>query len=290
MSNCQQTLRQAVSCTGVGLHTGLPASICIKPGPVDTGIRFMRTDLPHRPIIEAKLENVVDTRLATTLGKDRATISTVEHLLAALYGLRIDNALIELDGPEVPVMDGSAASFTSLLKDGGVNVQDERKRLMVVQQPMYIRDGKKGIDVYPDTELKITYAIDFNHPLLHHQTLSVSLTDGTFEREISRARTFGFLDDVERLRKHGYALGGSLDNAIVLDRFEILNKDGLRYPDEFVRHKILDFVGDLALLGMPIIGRFVIHRSGHTLNHKMLRNLLASRSSWVCSRTKGLPV
>lgn len=287
MSNRQQTIKQEVGCTGVGLHRGLPATVFIKPSPVNTGIRFARTDLPQRPIIEARLANVVNTNLATTLGKDGVTVSTVEHLLAALYGLGIDNALVELDGAEVPVMDGSAAHFTSLLKDAGIELQDEDRDLMLIRKSLSVWDQEKGISVYPDTELKITYAIGFNHPLLRHQSLSVCLNDGTFEREISKARTFGFLEDVEALRKNGYALGGSLDNAVVLDRFEILNEDGLRYPDEFVRHKVLDFIGDLALLGMPIIGRFVIHKSGHTLNHRMLRNLLASTIYWTSLRPKG---
>lgn len=280
----QQTIAKEVSLSGIGLHTGLPVNLVIRPGLVNTGIRFKRVDLPQGPIIEANLDNVVDTRLATTLGKDGVTISTVEHLLAAFYGLGMDNVLIELDGPEVPAMDGSAANFTSLLKDAGMKLQDGVRSLMFIRQPVSVWDGEKRIDVYPDTELNITYAIGFNHPLLRHQSLSVSLNDGSFEREISKARTFGFFEEVEALRKDGYALGGSLDNAVVLDRSGILNQDGLRYPDEFVRHKILDFLGDLALLGMLIVGRFVIHKSGHTLNHKVLRKLLASKTSWLSLR------
>lgn len=276
----QRTVRDETSCTGIGLHTGYPVTLTIKPAPADTGISFFRKDLPSRPSIKAGLENVVDTKLSTTLGCNGVRVSTVEHLMAALFGLGIDNARIELDGPEVPIMDGSAAPFVFLLRSAGVREQKSPKRFRVIKRPVEIHEGGRSVRITPSQELRISYAIDFNHPLLRNQTFDLRFSGKGFVKEISRARTFGFLRDVQTLRENGLALGGSLDNAIVIDDFRILNEDGLRYKDEFVRHKILDFVGDLALMGCPVIGHFAVKKSGHDLNHKLIKKLVHSEKTW----------
>jgi UDP-3-O-[3-hydroxymyristoyl] N-acetylglucosamine deacetylase len=276
----QRTVDGEIGCTGIGLHTGKKATMAIKPLPPNSGIRFHRSDLINCPPISAHLENVVDTRLATTIGRDACTVSTIEHLMSAFAGMGIDNAMVELDGPEVPVMDGSAGPFMYLLKNVGIRVQNEPKKFFVIKKPFTLNDGDKKIKVYPCRELKITYVIDFNHPLLAEQTYVLRFSGPSFLKEISRARTFGFLRDVETLKNNGFAQGGSLNNAIVLDDYRVLNADGLRYEDEFVRHKILDLIGDLHLLGKSIIGHFVINKSGHALNHTFLTELRKRRKHW----------
>jgi len=276
----QRTVRDETSCTGIGLHSGHPVNLTIKPAPADTGITFIRKDLPSRPSIKASFENVVDTKLSTTLGCNGVRVSTVEHLMAALFGLGIDNARIELDSPEVPIMDGSAAPFIFLLRSAGIREQKSPKRFRVIKRPMEIHEGGRSVRITPSQELRISYAIDFNHPLLRDQTFELRFSGKDFVKEISRARTFGFLRDVQTLRENGLALGGSLDNAIVIDDFRILNEDGLRYKDEFVRHKILDFVGDLAVMGCPVIGHFAVKKSGHDLNHKLIKKLVHSEKTW----------
>ena len=276
----QRTIRDETSCTGIGLHSGHPVNLTIKPAPADTGITFIRKDLPSGPAIRATFENVVDTRLSTTLGFNGFRVSTVEHLMAAFFGLGIDNARVELDGPEVPIMDGSAAPFIFLLRSSGIREQKSPKRFILIKRPLEIREGGRSVRINPSQELKISYAIDFNHPLLRDQTFELRFSGKDFVKEISRARTFGFLRDIQTLRENGLALGGSLDNAIVMDDFRILNEDGLRYKDEFVRHKILDFVGDLAILGCPVIGHFVVKKSGHALNHQFLKKLIHSEKTW----------
>ncbi len=280
MSFYQRTLAQPVGCVGIGLHSGKRVNLTMRPAPPNAGVTFVRTDLPGRPEIKATVGNVVDTRLATTLGRNGTRVSTVEHLLAALAGMGIDNALIEVDAPEVPIMDGSAAPFIFLLKSVGTRVQAAPKRFLIIRKPLELRQGDKSLAIYPARELKISFSISFDHPLLREQTYTLSFSDRTFEREISRARTFGFVHEVEAMQKKGFALGGSLENAVVVDRFRILNEDGLRYRDEFVRHKILDLVGDVALLGKPIIGHFKAVKSGHALNHGFLRELLATPRAW----------
>ena len=276
----QRTIKDETSCTGIGLHSGHPVNLTIKPGPADTGITFIRKDLPSRPEIKAAFENVVDTTLSTTLGSNGFRVSTVEHLMAALFGLGIDNARVEVDGPEVPIMDGSAAPFIFLLRSAGIREQKSPKRFVVINRPFEIREGARSVRINPSKELKITYAIGFNHPLLRDQSFELRFSGKDFVKEISRARTFGFLRDIQTLRENGLALGGSLDNAIVIDDFRILNEDGLRYKDEFVRHKILDFLGDLAILGCPVIGHFVVNKSGHALNHQLLKKLIHSEKTW----------
>jgi UDP-3-O-[3-hydroxymyristoyl] N-acetylglucosamine deacetylase len=276
----QRTLKGEIGCTGIGLHTGEKVRINIRPAPCDTGIRFVRTDLDGHPMTEARFDNVFDTTLATSIGLNGCRVATIEHLMAAFYGLGIDNAVVELDGPEVPIMDGSSAPFVFLLKSVGIKEQNAPKQFIVVKKALKLDDGNRSICVYPSNELKITYTIDFQHPLLRNQEYVLRFSGGDFVREISRARTFGFLRDVETLKANGLAKGGSLDNAVVIDDFRIINEDGLRFKDEFVRHKILDFIGDLSLIQFPIIGHFVVKKSGHFLNQQMLAMLMKSKRHW----------
>lgn len=276
----QRTLQEEVSCTGIGLHSGHRIRLTIKPAPPDFGIEFKRTDLIGHDPIKANYESVIDTNLSTTIGNNGSRVSTVEHLMAAFYGLGIDNATVELDGPEVPAMDGSCGPFIFLLKSTGIREQKAPKNFIVIKKTMKVGDGNKFIKVSPSKELRICYTIDFTHPLLRNQNYEICFSGKDFVKEISRARTFGFLKDMQFLRENGLGKGGSLDNAIVIDDFKILNEDGLRYRDEFVRHKILDFIGDLALVGAPVIGNFVVEKSGHMLNQTMLHRLMENKKSW----------
>jgi UDP-3-O-[3-hydroxymyristoyl] N-acetylglucosamine deacetylase len=277
----QRTLKNEVNCTGIGLHSGQTVSLTIRPSPADTGIRFIRNDILGHPTMKAHYENVVDTNLSTTIGLNGFRVSTIEHLMAAFFGLGIDNARVEVDGPEIPIMDGSAAPFVFLIKSAGIKEQKNPKRFILIKKPFEVREGGRSVTVFPSNELRITYSIGFNHPLIRTQKYQLQFSGKDFVEEISRARTFGFLRDIQTLRENGLAMGGSLDNAIVIDDFRVLNEDGLRYKDEFVRHKILDFIGDLAVLGCPVIGHFVIQKSGHLLNHQVLQKLMASREHWV---------
>jgi len=280
MHSHQQTLARPVQCSGIGLHSGKEVNLTIKPAPVNHGIKFVRTDLSHRPVISAHFRNVVDTSLATTLGTDGVIVSTVEHLMAALTGLCIDNVLVEMDAYEAPIMDGSAGPFTSMLKEAGIRTQSGKRYTFMVKKPIEMVDEDKKVGLYPSDTLKITCTIEFDHPLVRRQSYSISLTDSLFEREISQARTFGFLHEVNYLKQNGFARGGSLENAVVIDRNRVLNPEGLRYEDEFVRHKVLDCVGDLSLLGMPFIGHIVAYKSGHTLNHALLTRFIDQKSCW----------
>jgi len=280
MHTYQRTLARHVECTGIGLHSGKKVNLTIKPAPVNHGIKFVRMDLPHKPVISAHFRNVVDTSLATTLGADGVIVSTVEHLMATFTGLSIDNALVEMDAYEAPIMDGSAEAFTSMLQGAGIKAQSGKRYTFVVKKPIEMEDGDKKVGLYPSDTLKISYTIEFDHPLVKRQSYTISLTDSLFEKEISRARTFGFLDEVNYLKENGFARGGSLENAVVLDQDKILNKEGLRYADEFVRHKVLDCIGDLSLLGMPFIGHIVAHKSGHALNHALLKRFIDQKSCW----------
>jgi UDP-3-O-[3-hydroxymyristoyl] N-acetylglucosamine deacetylase len=280
MHSHQQTIKRPVHCNGVGLHSGKKVTLAVKPAPVNHGIRFMRTDLPHRPVISAHFRNVIDTSLATTLGEDGVIVSTIEHLMASFTGLQIDNALVELDAYEAPIMDGSAGPFTTMLKDAGVSVQSGKRYFLAVKEPIEMVDEDKKVGLYPSDTPTVTCTIDFDHPLVKNQTYSVPLSDDVFEKEISCARTFGFLHEVEYLKRNGFARGGSLENAVVIDKDRILNPEGLRYTNEFVRHKILDCIGDLSLLGMHIIGHIVAHKSGHALNHALLTRFIDQKSCW----------
>ncbi len=276
----QRTLMNEVGCTGIGLHTGEKVKINLRPAPANSGIKFVRTDLKGRPEVEVGFDNVFDTTLATTIGTNGCKVSTIEHLMAAFFGLGIDNAVVELDGPEVPIMDGSAAPFVFLIKSGDIREQKSPKQFIVIKKPFKVDDGNRSVSIYPSKELKITYMIDFQHPLLRNQEYELTFSGRDFVREISTARTFGFLKDVETLKKNGLARGGSLDNAVVIDDFRIINEDGLRFDDEFVRHKILDFIGDISIVGSPIIGHFVVKKSGHFLNQHMLKKLMESKKHW----------
>jgi UDP-3-O-[3-hydroxymyristoyl] N-acetylglucosamine deacetylase len=276
----QRTLKKEIICSSIGLHTGRKVNMRIKPAPADTGIVFIRLDLPDSHPILAEYNNVSDTTLATSLGTDGVTVATVEHLLSAFSGMGVDNAVVELDSFEVPIMDGSALPFVKMLKEVGTHVQGKTKKLLVIKKAVSVREGDGSALLLPADEFKITYGIDFKHVAIGKQSYNMTFSDEKYEKEICAARTFGFLSEVEYMQAKGLALGGSLKNAIVLDDNKIINKEGLRFPDEFVKHKILDAIGDLFLLGMPIIGHFVAHKSGHRLNNLLLKELMLKTDSW----------
>jgi UDP-3-O-[3-hydroxymyristoyl] N-acetylglucosamine deacetylase len=253
----------------------------IRPAGVDEGIVFVRGDLSGNNRIKADVHNVRDTTLATTLGLNGVTVSTVEHLMSAFSGMGVDNAVVEVDAPEVPIMDGSARPFVDLLKDVGARVQGKGKKLLVIKDKIAVSEGEGTAMLLPSADFRITYKIEFNHPAIGVQSYHMNFSDVSYEEEICAARTFGFLRDVEYLQAKGLALGGSLKNAVVLDDRRIINKDGLRFPDEFVKHKILDAIGDLSLLGIPIIGHFVAYKSGHRLNNLLLKELLIRKECWM---------
>ena len=278
--NLQRTLKKEINCFSVGLHTGRKVNMKIKPAPVDTGIIFVRKDLPDAEPIHANYSNVCDTMLATSLGTNGVTVSTVEHLLSAFSGMGVDNAIIELDSFEVPIMDGSALPFVNMLKEVGTHVQEKNKRLLIIKKPVSVTEGDASAFLLPAEEFKITYEIDFKHPVIGKQSYSMTFSDEKYEKEICAAQTFGFLKDLEFLQAKGLALGGSLKNVIVLDDKKIINKEGLRIPDVFVKHKILDAIGDLFLLGMPIIGHFMAYKSGHRLNNLLLKELMHKKDCW----------
>jgi len=280
MDSRQRTVAKEISCTGIGLHSGKTVGMTIQPGPADSGIIFERLDIPDSCKIKASFDNVIQTNMATTIGVNGYRISTVEHLMAAFFGMGIDNALVQIDGEEVPIMDGSSAPFVDLLDSAGVTVQDSYKRFLLVKNPVKVTDGNRSVQLHPSDELRITYRIDFDHPLIKDQSYEMVFSKPNFIREISRARTFGFLKDVQTLWDNGLAKGGSLENAIVVDEFGVLNEDGLRYKNEFVRHKLLDFIGDLAILGATVIGHVVVERSGHSFNQELLKAFLAQENCW----------
>lgn len=274
----QRTLRRSVSCSGIGLHSGRKVTLRLQPAPADHGIRFRRLDLDGLEV-PAVADRIAAISYATGLAQDAASVSTVEHLLAALVGLGIDNVSVELNQAEVPIMDGSAASFVYLVHEAGVKTLEAPRRFLKVMRPITLSSGNKRIAIYASDHFKVTYSIAFDHPLLRHQSRTQHVTEETFQEEIAPARTFGFLKEVEQLRKKGLALGGSLDNAIVLGETGFLNNT-LRFEDEFVRHKILDVIGDLALVGYPIIGHVVAHRGGHALHAGFARKILEESDAW----------
>ncbi|MBS0399590.1 MAG: UDP-3-O-acyl-N-acetylglucosamine deacetylase [Proteobacteria bacterium] len=278
----QRTLKNSIRATGVGLHTGQKVLMILHPAAPDTGIIFRRTDLSPPVDIPARAENVGETMLGTTLHVGAAKVSTVEHLLSALAGLGIDNLLIELSAPEVPIMDGSAGPFVFLLQSAGIEEQEMPKRFVRILETVEVRDGDKWARFDPYDGFRVNFEIEFNHPTFkqHTQSATMDFSTTSFLREVSRARTFGFMRDLESMRAHNLALGGNLDNAIVLDDHRVLNEDGLRYEDEFVKHKILDAIGDLYLLGHSLIGEFSGYKSGHGLNNRLLRTLISTKSAW----------
>lgn len=275
----QKTLARPVTITGIGLHRGDPVTMTIFPAAADTGIRFVREDLPGRPQVAAHYSRVVGTTRATTLGEGGAVFATVEHLLAALRGVGVDNALIQVEGPELPIMDGSAAPFADFLLEAGLRPLSQPRSYLIIQRPLELREGARWMRVAPG-QPHITYTIDFPHPLIRRQRYSIGLNSESFRREIAPARTFGFLKEVEYLQSQGLARGGSLDNALVLDDHGVLNPGGLRFPEEFVRHKILDVVGDLALLGMPLVGRVEVARGSHDFHLRFIEHLIRQQSAW----------
>jgi UDP-3-O-[3-hydroxymyristoyl] N-acetylglucosamine deacetylase len=273
----QRTLRRPQSCAGIGLHSGNKVTLALKPAPADFGIRFRRTDLEGLEI-PATVANLAGMQYATGLARATGSVKTVEHLLAALVSLGIDNVCVELDYPEVPIMDGSASPFVYLVHEAGVKQLPAPRRYLKVIRPISLSRGDKRIALYPSDHFKVTYSISFDHPLLRHQSRTLRITEESFCDEIAPARTFGFLKEVETLRQHGLALGGSLDNAVVLGETGVLN--ALRFEDEFVRHKILDVIGDLALVGYPVIGHLVAHRGGHALHTAFAAKILEETDAW----------
>ena len=278
----QRTLKNVIGATGVGLHTGKKVYLTLRPAPVNTGIVFRRVDLDPIAEIPAALDRVSDTRLSTTIEQNGVRVSTVEHLMSAFAGLHIDNAIVELDTDEVPIMDGSAGVFVFLIQSAGIEMQSAPKQFIRISKPIEIKDGDKWARFEPYDGFKVSFSIDFDHPSMQSsaQEATIDLSEISFAKEVSRARTFGFLQDVEALQEAGLARGGSLDNAIVMDDFRVINDDGLRYGDEFVKHKILDAIGDLYLLGYPLIGSFCAHKSGHGLNNRLLRKLNERQECW----------
>ncbi|HKJ08270.1 MAG TPA: UDP-3-O-acyl-N-acetylglucosamine deacetylase [Gammaproteobacteria bacterium] len=278
----QRTLKNIIRATGVGLHTGEKVYLTLRPAAVDTGIVFRRVDLEPPVEIKAGPEYVGDTQLSTSLVKDGVRISTIEHLLSAFAGLGIDNAYVDLSAPEVPIMDGSAGPFVFLVQSAGIEEQGAPKRFIRITKTVQVSEGDKWARFEPFDGFKVGFSIDFDHPVFHNhsQQAEVDFSTTSFVREVSRARTFGFMRDIEQLRERRLGLGGTLDNAVVLDDYRVLNEDGLRYEDEFVKHKILDAIGDLYLLGHSLIGAFRGHKSGHALNNMLLRNLMADRQAW----------
>lgn len=278
----QRTLKNVIRATGVGVHTGEKVYLTLRPAPVNTGIVFRRVDLDPAVEIEACTANIGDTTLSSCLVKGKARISTVEHLMSAFAGLSIDNAYVDVSAPEVPIMDGSAGPFVFLIQSAGVETQSAPKKFIRIKRKIKVKSGDKWAMITPYEGFKVSFTIDFDHPVFRScpQTSSVDFSHTSFVKEVSRARTFGFLSDFEQLRANNLSLGCSLDNVIVVDDYRVINEDGLRYQDEFVKHKILDAIGDLYLLGSSIIGAFSGYKSGHALNNQLLVALLADKNAW----------
>ena len=278
----QRTFKNVIRATGVGLHTGQKVFLTLRPAPVNTGIVFIRTDLDGHPHVPAKAHLVGETTLSTTLVKDGVRVSTIEHLMSAMSGLGIDNAFIEISAPEVPIMDGSAGPFVFLIQSAGIEEQDAPKHFIRILKPVRIEDGDKTVSLEPYDGFKVSYTLLYDHPVYRRYTKSATIdfSSTSFVKEVSRARTFGFMHEFEELRNRNLALGASMDNAIAVGDYKVLNEDGLRYEDEFVKHKILDSIGDLYLLGHNLLGEFKGYKSGHALNNALLRKLEATKDAW----------
>ncbi|MCH9000813.1 MAG: UDP-3-O-acyl-N-acetylglucosamine deacetylase [Proteobacteria bacterium] len=277
----QRTLKNSIHCSGIGLHSGVKVNMTLHPAEANTGIRFRRNGTVNGAQVAATWENVVETPLSTTLiGDDDVKAGTIEHLMSALAGCAVDNAVVELSGPEVPVMDGSAAPFVFLIECAGTVAQDAPRRALEILKEVAVADTRRSATVSPGRGLSIDFEIDFDSPVVARQSWSLQVTPASYKQDVSRARTFGFLEEVDKLREMGLALGGSLDNAVVINGDHILNDGGLRYGNEFVRHKVLDLIGDLYLTGAPVIGRFRCVRSGHAMTLRMLKALFADREAW----------
>lgn len=278
----QRTLKNSIHATGIGVHTGKKVYLTLRPAPVNTGIIFRRVDLDEPVEIEARAENIGDTTLSTCLTAGDVRISTVEHLMSALAGVGIDNLYVDLNAPELPIMDGSSGPFVFLLQSAGIEEQNASKKFIRIKQKVEIKFEDKLVRLEPYEGFKVTFKIDYDHPVMNEseQLCTFDFSTTSYVKEVSRARTFGFLSEYEYIRKNNLALGASLDNAIVLDEYKVINEDGLRYPDEFVKHKILDAIGDLYLLGHSVLGAFTGHKSGHALNSRLLQKVLADESAW----------
>lgn len=279
---CQRTLKSLTRVTGVGLHTGQKIQMVLRPAQPDTGVVFRRIDLEPVVDLRARAEAVGETRLSSCLVNGAARVYTVEHLMSALSGLGIDNVFVDLDGPEVPIMDGSAAPFAFLIQAAGIEEQAAPKRFIRIKKRVDVAEGDKWARLEPYDGYKLSFSIVFDHPVIEksNQSVTVDFASTSYLKEIARARTFGFMQDVEQLREDGLALGGGLDNAVVLDEYRVLNADGLRFGDEFIRHKVLDAIGDLYLMGNPLLGAFSAHKSGHALNNRLLRELIGQPDAW----------
>ena len=278
----QRTIRKKRDVDGIGLHTGKAAKLSFCPAPPNTGIYFVRADLPGKPSVVAHADYVSATSLATTVSHPEFSVSTIEHCLSALAAFRIDNLFIELNGPEIPIGDGSASVFMEALLEAGMVEQDEPRKYVMVTQPIYYGTDEKHAYVVPYNGLRVTCTIDFPHPEIGKQKMDIDINEHSFTQHIGRARTFGFMKDVEAMRSQGLALGGSLDNAIILDNREVLNPGGLRFADEFVRHKVLDTLGDLVTLGLPMMGHLVLYKSGHDVMNRLVKKILSSKESYRC--------
>lgn len=290
LTGVEQTLATRVRCTGIGLHSGNPVDVVLRPAAAGTGILFVRSDLDRNVCFPARAEWVIDTLLATSLGSPEVRLSTVEHLIAALRGMGVDNCTVEVSGPELPIMDGSAAPFVYLIQQAGLRPQRRMRRRFVIHRPIEVRDGNRWVRVVPSRSFKVSMTIDYSHPAIGRQSLEATLTRrDVFARTIAPARTYGFLKEVQELQARGLARGGSLQNAIVVDEARVLNREGLRFPDEFVRHKILDLIGDLALLGLPLQGHVKAMRGGHALNQALVAQIRANPSCWTVE-VPGTPV
>lgn len=286
----QQTLGRSITCSGIGLHTAQPARLTLHPAPPDTGIIFVRQGARGPVLFGATIRNIVETELCTALRSDGVTAQTVEHVLSALVGLEIDNAYVELDAVEVPVMDGSAGPFVRLIRAAGILAQEKRQPFLKITQPIEVKEGDRRVVIEPAASPRITYTIEYDHPLIQRQSYQYDCSVSTFEEDIAEARTFGFLHEVRQLWSRGLGKGGSLENTVVLSQEGILNESGLRFPDEFVRHKILDLVGDLALLGVPLIGHLIADRSGHALHTKLVQRILEQPDKWMLINADGTTV
>lgn len=280
MIRFQRTIKDSIRFQGIGLHSGKPVTMQLRPAPVDTGVVFVRRDRGNAEI-RAVAANTAATSYATTLRQNGASVRTVEHLLAALAGLGIGNVYVDIDADEVPILDGSAGPFIRMIVETGLHMQEKAQPVLKVTRPVFVRDGDKQLTVWPAERTTISFSIDFEHPLLRQQQIDYVVSEENFIREIADARTFGFLRDVQALQANGLAQGGSLENAVVLDAEKVMNSEGLRYHDEFVRHKVLDIIGDLSLAGMPVIGHVMAHKSGHGLNAQMVAKLVQSPLNWV---------
>ncbi len=276
----QQTIAKGISCTGIGLHSGMPVQLALLPARASSGIVFLRTDLDPVVEISVRSRSVSSTRYATTLGNGDASVGTVEHLLAALYGLEIDNVRVEVTGPELPILDGSASSYVYLIRSVGIFTQSKPASVLRVRSPIVVRDGARYISIEPARGLRISYAVEFDHPSIGRQEFQMDADPQQFEREVSAARTFGFLNELNGLRKSGFARGGSLENVVVLDDDGVMNASGLRWPNEFVRHKVLDLFGDLAMLGVRLQGHVRVERGGHSIHQKLVSEILECKDRW----------